>query len=266
MKIFISADIEGVNGIVNWDETELGNPEYERFRVEMTKEVAAACIGATEVDKNVEIMVKDAHDSARNIIHELLPENVKLHRGWQGCICSMMASLDSSYDAVLFVGYHSPARSGGNSLSHTMSTSIEHVKINGEHASEFTINAYYAAYLGVPVAFLSGDENLCNLVKKANSNIETVASKQGVRGSVISKHPNITHKEITEGVKNALSKDLKNNILTLPRSFDIEIQYKNHITAYNKSFYPGCELIGDDKIRFVTNDYKEALTMMKFCL
>ena len=35
MKIFISADIEGVNNILTWDETELKCPEYNYFRKQM---------------------------------------------------------------------------------------------------------------------------------------------------------------------------------------------------------------------------------------
>ena len=45
-RIFLSADIEGTCGIAHWDETELGKPDYEPFRRQMTREVAAACEGA----------------------------------------------------------------------------------------------------------------------------------------------------------------------------------------------------------------------------
>lgn len=266
MKIFISADIEGVNGIVNWRETEPDYPEYDYFKRQMTEEVKRACIGAKKAGAT-EILVKDAHDTARNIIPSELPEYVKIHRGWQGAPCSMMAGLDSSYDAVMFIGYHSASRSSGNSLSHTMNVSrLFHVKINGKIASEFYINALYAAYLNVPVAFLSGDDQLTKNVKEENENIVTVSTKEGVYGASISRHPNITNKEIEDNVYTALTKDLKNNKLILPRHFDIEIQYKNHIDAYNASFYPDCKLLGSDKVLFSSDDYYEVLRMFKFCL
>lgn len=266
MKIFISADIEGVNGIVSWRETEPEYPEYDYFRKQMTEEVKRACLGAIKAGAE-EILVKDAHDTARNIIPNQLPEMVKLHRGWQGSLCSMMAGLDQTFDAVVFVGYHSPSRSNGNSLSHTMNVSrLFHVKINGKIASEFYINALYATYLNIPVAFLSGDEQLTKDVISENENITVVATKEGKHGACVSKHPSITNQEIEDGVRNALSKDLKNNILILPRHFDIEIQYKNHIDAYNSSFYPGCKLLGNDKVLFSSDDYYEVLRMFKFCL
>ena len=200
MKVFISADIEGVNNILTWDETELKCPEYAYFRKQMTDEVIKACEGAKKAGAT-EILIKDAHDSARNLILSDLPEYVKLHRGWQGNPCSMMAGLDETFDAVIFIGYHSPANSDGNPLSHTMNLSNVHVKINGELASEFHINALYAGYLGVPIAFLSGDKKLTEIVKDINPNIETVATKEGIHGAVISQHPTVTNKQIAEGVE-----------------------------------------------------------------
>ena len=265
MKVYISADIEGVNGINSWSETELNNPDYEYFRKRMTEEVKSACLGASRANASI-IFVKDAHDSARNIIPNALPSNVILHRGWEGCLCSMMAGLDKSYDAVVFIGYHSPSRSSGNSLSHTMNTSLYHIKINGKIASEFYINALYASYLNVPIAFLSGDEELTKQVKEENENITTVVTKIGHYGATISKHPSVTDKEIEDKVYKALTNNLKNNKIILPRHFDIEIAYKNPIDAYNASFYPGCKLLGNNKVIYANDDYYEVLRMFKFCL
>ncbi|MFA6843426.1 MAG: M55 family metallopeptidase [Bacilli bacterium] len=266
MKIFISADIEGINSIVDWSETELGNPEYEKFRLQMTEEVKRACIGAHKAGAT-EIFVKDAHDSARNIIFNNLPDYVTLHRGWQGCPASMMAGLDKSFDAVIYTGYHSPSRSNGNPLSHTMNTKIQHVKINGEIASEFVLNSYFAASQNVPIAFLSGDYNLTKQVQAICDGIETVATKQGVYGAVVSKHPNITNQEIEDGVYNALkNSNYKQNVIKLPRAFDVEVQYKKHQAAYSNSFFPGCKLVGNDRVLFHTDNVNDLMVTLKFIL
>lgn len=265
MKIFISADIEGVNGIVAWSETDADKSRYPFFQKQMTTEVAFACMGANEAGAK-EILIKDAHDSAMNIDVSLLPEYVSLHRGWEGCLCSMMAGLDKSFDAVVFIGYHSFAGSDGNSLSHTMDTTIRYVKINGVHASEFTINALYAAYLGIPVAFLSGDLNLTKQVKTDLPNTVTVATKEGRHGAVLSKHPSITNKQIKDGVKQALMSDLSKNILDLPKHFVVEISYKRHQDAFSHSFYPGCRLLDSETLIFEADDYYEVLRAFKFIL
>ena len=265
-KVFISIDIEGINGIVNWDETDPKYPRYFEFKEELQKEVNAACRGAIKAGAT-EILIKDAHDSARNINITDLPECAKLLRGWEGGISSMMAGLDKTFDAVMYVGYHSPSRSDGNSLSHTMNTSrIHHVKINGVIASEFYINSLYASYLGVPVAFLSGDENLTKLVKEENQNIETVASKTGYHNAVLSKNPKVTHQEIEDGAYKGLLKCTKENIVTMPKEFDIEIEYVQPGIAYSASFFPGCTLEGTDRVRFHANNWYDVMVMFKFIL
>ncbi|HQL39886.1 MAG TPA: M55 family metallopeptidase, partial [Anaerolineaceae bacterium] len=80
MKIFISADIEGVTGVTDWSETELGQSAWEAAREQMTAEVAAACEGAMAAGAQ-EIWIKDSHDSARNLIADRLPQCAKLIRG-----------------------------------------------------------------------------------------------------------------------------------------------------------------------------------------
>lgn len=265
MKIFISADIEGVNGIITWDETEPQYAAYDYFRKQMTKEVQNACLGANAAGAN-EIFIKDAHDTARNLILDAFPENAKVHRGWEGCPCSMMAGLDKSFDAVLFIGYHSPASSDGNPLAHTMNTKNLYVKINGKVASEFYINALYASYIGVPIAFLSGDKRLTELVKEENKNITTVVTKEGVHGAVVSQSPSVTNEKIKKKVQEALSQDLRKNFVELPKHFNMEIAYKHFKDAYNASFYPGCKLLNENTVSFETDDYYEVLRAMKFIL
>ena len=265
MKVFISADIEGVNNIVSWDETDLKSSEYYYFRKQMTDEVFRACEGAKAAGAT-EIFVKDAHDSARNLILKDLPEYVKLHRGWEGCPGSMMAGLDESFDAVIFIGYHSPASSCGNPLSHTMNLKNQYVKINGVLASEFYINALYASYLKIPVIFLSGDQELTRIVKDTNKNIYTVATKEGRHGAVVSSHPNITNNLIKDEVTKAIKNFSDATTVELPKHFDVEIKYKKFTDAYNASFYPGCKLVGNDTVTYSHNDYYEVLRALKFIL
>ena len=95
-RIFLSADIEGTCGIAHWDETELGKPDYEPFRRQMTREVAAACEGAFAAGCE-DLLIKDAHDSARNLIPAELPERVSIFRGWGSDIHSMMSGIDASF-------------------------------------------------------------------------------------------------------------------------------------------------------------------------
>ena len=90
MRVFISSDMEGTAGVVHWQETEQEHPnQYQPFSVQMSREVAAACQGAIDAGAQ-DVVVKDAHDSARNIIFDMLPESVQMIRGWTGDMHSMM--------------------------------------------------------------------------------------------------------------------------------------------------------------------------------
>src|SRR5512135_3300506 len=104
MKIFLSADIEGITGVTHWDETELSHEENAAAREQMTAEVAAACEGALEAGAT-EIWVKDSHDTGRNLIAARLPPEARLIRGWSGHPFQTLTQLDHTFQAVLLVGY-----------------------------------------------------------------------------------------------------------------------------------------------------------------
>lgn len=264
MKIYISADIEGTAGITNWDETEKSKADYGKFAEQMNKEVRAACNGAIKAGAK-EILIKDAHDSGRNLDAGLLPKNVNIIRGWAGHPFCMVQELDSSFDAVLFTGYHSRGGSNENPLAHSMNPfEVDYIKINGKLASEFIIHAYAAAYVGVPCAFLSGDEGICEEVKAINENIKTVAALKGVGGSTISIHPDLAAEKIEKEVEEALKGDLSLCKLDLPESFELEIGYTVHTKAYRFSFYPGARLISPKAISLNTKDYFEVLRAIMF--
>ena len=144
MKLYLSADIEGTCGIVNWDETKLECEFSQHYRTQMSKEITAACDGATQSGVH-EILVKDAHDSGRNINPNILPENVKILRGWTKDPLVMMAGIDESFDACIFTGYHSGATCNGNPLSHTMDIDYDYFKINQKNVVYFTFSCviYY---------------------------------------------------------------------------------------------------------------------------
>jgi D-amino peptidase len=263
MKIYISADIEGITGTTNWNETEKGKSDYNPFAEQMTKEVKAACEGAVGA-RVKEIVVKDAHDSARNIDGRALPHNVKLIRGWSGHPFCMVTGLDETFDAAIFIGYHSAAGTAHSPLAHTLATHLKHIKINGEYASEFLIHGYAAASVGVPVVFVSGDKGLTEEVKKINKNISVLPVKEGIGGATVSIHPDIAVDFTKEYVEQILKSDYKDCLLKLPEEFEVEIAYINHERAYRYSFYPGVTQIAQDTLFFKTKDYFEVLRMMLF--
>lgn len=266
MKVFLSADIEGTCGIVDWSETERATPyDYTPFRKQMTREVAAACEGALAAGAE-SLLVRDAHDSARNIDAAVLPEAVRLLRGWTGDPLHMMSGIDrDDYGCVIFTGYHSWAAGNGTPLSHTNNTRNEFVTLNGVRMSEFLANAYTAAYFGVPVCFLSGDKALCDFAKTLIPNITTVAVSEGIGGGSISMHPEAALRAIREGAKRGV-KRAKDCVLTLPERFDAVVRFRDHAAAYQRSFYPGATLADGKNLCYSTGDWFELLRFFHFTL
>lgn len=269
MKIYISADIEGICGIQHWDETSKQHPDYAYFQQEMTNEVIACCNALHECGVT-DIYVRDAHDYARNLLLDKLPVDVKVIRGWEQSPCDMMAGLDETFDGAIFIGYHSPSRSAGNPLSHTLNTNINHIKINDKVVSEFILNAYYAKQKQVPVLFVSGDVNLTNQVKKENDNIQVVATNKGMHGAIVTQHPDIIQKKIYEKTKEAihmLKTHPKNDLFVMiPKSIETEVHFKSHQKAYRASFYPGAYLRNDDKVVHQTTNFNDTLIFLMFVL
>jgi D-amino peptidase len=263
LKVYISADIEGTTGIAHMDETTKSKSDYADFQKQMTAEVVAACEGAVEAGAK-EILVKDAHDSARNIIQAQLPECARLIREWSGHPYSMMQGLDKTFDAVMMTGYHSRAGSDTNPLAHTFTGGVAYIKINGRYASEFLINAYTAALNGVPVVMVTGDKGLCDDATGIIPNIATVAVSEGIGASSVSIHPNIALRKIKEAALGALSGNLASCKIALPAKFEIEIMYKDYKRAYRASFYPGVTLIEPHITRYESDDYFEVLRMLMF--
>ena len=265
MKIYISADIEGITGVTHWDEADRQNPDYNEFKEQMTAEVSAACQGALQAGA-VEIWVKDAHGSARNLIAARLPRQTFLIRGWSGHPFSMVQELDESFDALLMIGYHSRAGSGANALAHTNSGKIASLKINGHFASELLIHAHTAAYVSVPLVFVSGDEGLCEEAVSLIPGIKSLAVKRGLGDASINIHPHSAIEKIAEGVQSALQDDVSKCRLTLPEYFAVDITYKEHAMARKASFFPGAELKQPHTIGFESDDYFEVLRLFSFVL
>lgn len=265
MKIYLSADIEGITGATHWDETDKKHADYAEFRDQMTAEVAAACEGALKAGAD-EIWVKDAHDSARNLLAERLPREVRLIRGWSGHPYMMMDRLDATFQAALMIGYHSRAGSNASPLAHTMSGSDAYLKINDRLASEFVLNTYTAALEGVPVVFVSGDAGLCEEATAFVPGISSVAVKEGIGSATTNIHPRLAVEKIRDGVYAALKQDITCCRLKLPEHFTVEIGYKDQSKAYAASFFPGASLQDAFTIRFEANNYFNVLQLIDFVL
>ena len=152
-------------------------------------------------------------------------------------------------------------------MAHTMSSSrVSEIRLNDVAISEFVMHAYAAAYYQVPCIFLAGDKGLCDEVRMINENIVTVVVAEGVGDSTVSIHPALARDRIREGMAEAMRRDLKSCLLTLPSSFQINLRHKNHTQSYKAGFYPGVKRVDDHTVAFESRDYYEVLRMLNFTI
>lgn len=263
MKIFLSADIEGTAGITDWDEAERTHPDHAEFRDLMTGEVVAACEGARAAGAS-EVVVKDAHDSGRNLILDRLPEYVKIMRGWSGHPDAMMYGLDSSFAAAIYTGYHSKAGSEANPLAHTTTLRISRLILNGEVASEFTMNSLTAARHGVPSVFLSGDAEICADAGRLVSGMHTVPTLEGFGRAALSISPVRARQAIRDGVEQAVAAISASQLPVRQGPFEILLEFVNPTDAWRGSWYPGAYLNGPRAVGFRADTFFDIQRALRF--
>ena len=259
MKLFISADIEGCAGVALGPECHKNEAVYKQFAQEMTREVVAACEAAHEMGVD-EIVVKDGHGDAGNIDPHQMPSYVTLIRGKSGHPYNMMWGIDESFDGVMYIGYHAPAGNPNFAISHTSTGASLYIKLNGEYMSEFMLNSHTAANHGVPVLFIAGDSEICRLAKEMVPGIETAETKSGVGAATICVARDVVENRIREGVKRALSKDFKQNLVEVPEEYCYEVTFKDWKKAYQMSFYPGVQSVDTFTNKLVSKKWIDIVT------
>jgi D-amino peptidase len=257
LKVYISVDMEGVAGTVTADQLIPSGFEYERFRHFMTDETMAAVRAANEAGAG-EIVVSDSHGNGENLLIEAFPKNVRIVRSWprHG---GMMAGLDSSFNAAIFVGYHASTTNPKGVRAHTFSSAhYARVTLNGNAVTEGEYNAAYAGAKGVPVIFVSGDDVAVAEIKSRLSDIETVETKKSLGfHSAETLTPEVSCERIFIGVKSALSRvhDFKPYVIKTPVT--LEITFKNYTPAELLSYLRSVQRVDSHTIRFVGKDMDE---------
>ncbi|GAB4210920.1 MAG: M55 family metallopeptidase [Synechococcales cyanobacterium] len=263
MKVYISADLEGVAGACQWSDVTIGEWDYAITREQLHREVQAACTGALQAGAS-EIVVKDAHDSGRNLDPSRLPAHVTLIRGWSGHPYSMIQGLDDSFAALIMIGYHSGAGSGANPLAHTLNPDLRQVRVNGQPMSEFHLMAYAAATMGIPTVFVSGDQGLCQEVLTFDPAMTTVSTLQGVGESVVVTPPHQVLTAITAGVTQSLHRHPPVQPTPPPEPLVLHVDYKHPPLAYRRSFYPGAQLVSDATVELHPASWWELMQALRF--
>lgn len=254
MKIFISTDMEGTAGVVDWSQCIPGNPEYGYYRELLQNEVNASIKGAIAGGAN-EFLINDSHSSMQNLRPHSLEGNARYLSGKHKPMY-MMQGLDDSFDAIFFVSYHGSMSAEASVLSHTYNPrAISDIRLNGEFVSEAGINALVAQAYGVPIVLVTGDEITEAETKIWSPGVKAAVVKRSItRFAADSMHPNQACDLIFEKAQASITelKSIPVPAIELPAT--LEITFHNNDFADMASWIPGNVKTGTKKVAITDKD------------
>ena len=254
MRIFVSTDIEGTAGIVDWQQVLGPGPEYELGRRLLLDEVNAAIDGAVEAGAT-EILVNDSHWTMQNMPPGELHGSASYLSGKHKPLY-MMEGLGPEHDAVFMVSYHGSIGHGRAILGHTYNPgAIWEVRLNGTVTGESGLNALVALSHGVPVALITGDQATADEAPAFMPRIETVVVKRSVsRFAAENLHPVRACELIRAGARRALERlgELGPPRIDLPAT--IEVTFLTADMAEAATALRGVERTADRGVTFTNDD------------
>lgn len=256
MRVYISADMEGISGIVHADQTAPGAREYDRMCALMVGDVNAAVAGALAGGATA-VVVNDSHWNMRNLRIEDLHPAAELISGspkpW-----SMVQGLNSSFDIVFCVGYHAMSGSAYATIDHTFTEdSVYRVLINDRPVGELGLNALFAGYHGVPVGLVTGDQTLAAETRALLGDATTVVQvKEAYSRSAARCLPlEVARRHIREGAQSAMARHPAPLRPSPPITLSVELMKSSQ--ADMAALTPGAERIGARTIRYTHEDYTQ---------
>ncbi len=264
LKIHISADMEGVVGAVTSAQLGPTGFEYQRFREFMTNEVNAA-IAAARAGGATEIVVADSHGNGQNLLMDRLPGDITLVRSWPRRL-GMMQGIDETFDAAIFLGYHSSTTNPRGVRAHTMSSAnLAAVKLNGIEMPEAGINAAIAGHFGVPIVMISGDDAIVEEAQGLIGDIEGAVVKWSYGfHSARTLMPEAAYALIGERVTQGLQRLDGFEPYRLEGPIEVEITFKSYLPAEVLSYLPTVERLNAHTVGFVGQNMVEVATFLQF--
>lgn len=263
MKIYISFDIEGVTGITNRFDIEEDSSSFSIAQRLATGDVNAAVEGALESGAD-EILVYDGHGFKRNnLLFENLHPKAKLIRSRLETPGYNLPTLNESFNAVFFVGWHArPSMPGILSHCYHPNVFLEW-RVNGKPVGEPELSAAYSGLMGLPVVLFTGDDQSCKEVKVWNPKCECVVTKIALdREAGICIAAEKSRENIRKGAFRAIKKvkEVKPFTFEMPVEIEADTIFDHHAAAI--SLIPGVNRKSARTITFQSNDYREAFNAL----
>lgn len=264
MKIYISADMEGVVGVVTNEQLGPQGFEYARFREFMTQEVNAAIEGALAAGAT-QIVVSDSHGNGQNLLIEKLYKDVTLVRAWPRPLM-MMQGIDETFAGAIFIGYHTATTNSQGVRAHTISSArLADVQLKGISVGEAGINAAIAGHFNVPVIMISGDDAVVKETQALLGDVEGAVVKwaSGFH-SARTMLPEASYQLIRDKARKAVGRirDFKPYKLNGP--IQLDVRFKNYRPSEVLSYLSIVQRTDAHSIRFTGKDMIEVSKFLEF--
>src|SRR5688500_14626991 len=251
LKVFISVDMEGLAGVVTGSDVNPTGPDYAHFRAIMAGETNAAIEGAFRAGAT-DVLVRDSHGSKQNLLPSDVDPRARLLRGASTGPKNMMEGIDSTFAAVVFIGYHAKAGTPNAILEHTSTGNVVDFSVNGVSLPEGGYNAITAGLVGVPVVFAAGDRALVDQLRGLLGSIDGVAVKEEIGDAVISMSPKQAQQEIGKGVEAAIRGRARFKPFAFPGPYTMVLKVKQE-----RPLYKGAERVSAGEFRYASPDFME---------
>ena len=266
LKVYISADMEGITGVVSADQLSPASFEYQKAREWMTAEVLAAIQGAREAGAT-EFVVSDSHGNGESLLLEKFPTDIPvvLVRSFPRPL-GMMEGIDSSFAAVIFIGYHAATTSLTGVRAHTMSSALlTKIALNGTPQSEAGINAAIAAHFGVPVVMITGDDAIVAETKQRLGDVVGVAVKHAIGfHSAATMMPEVAQGNIRMAAKTAVTRRAEMRPYSMSKPVTVEVSFKNYRPVELLGYLSNVQRIDSHTVRLVGRDMIEVSKFLEF--
>lgn len=256
MNVYISVDMEGIAGAVVNDQMG-GTTDYERFRRIMTREANAAVEGALAAGATT-VVVNDSHGPMVNLLIEELHPDAELVSGVNKRLLQVTGIADG-FDALFLVGYHQREGGGDGVMNHTLlGKVIYEVRVNGDPVDEAALNAGVAGQYGVPVALVTGDNEVCADASERFPGVVIAPVKQAIdRYAARSLSPRKAQSLIRDRAEQAIERvregQIKPYLVQTPVTIDVD--FKRTAPAHMAALIPGVTRTGPRSIAITGDDY-----------
>lgn len=264
LKIYISADMEGVVGAVTGEQLGPQGFEYGRFREFMTAEVNAAAQAAFDAGAT-EVVISDSHGNGQNLLIEKLPKQVTVVRSWPRPLM-MMQGIDETFDGAIFIGYHTGTHNPAGVRAHTISSArLADVRLNNISMPEAGINAAIAGHFNVPVIMVSGDDAVVKEVTGLLGNVEGAVVKWAYGfHSARTLTPEAAYEMIREKVRRAIGRISEFKPYKVKAPVQLDVRFKSYRPSEMLSYLSIVERTDSHSIRFIGKDILEVSKFLEF--